>query len=632
MNEIKNMIAGLEFTETRFTRQSKSGKTIEARIARPTPEFWAAYRSNPKALFSARVQVGKSPSGEWEVWRDARPAVLGSKIDAPLERDELLLVRQAAALLPAPPAPSAEPAPMELTYSKEQEAIFGWFGAGKGNLVVQARAGTGKTFTIKSAFERAPEQEILYAVFNKRNQLEALEKITDPRVEVKTLHSLGFSYIRSIWRDARPDNGVEYDRIAAAYKDIPDEVARQVERLIGFAKNSLIVATQKDLEAIADDRDIYASGFEAEEFGGWTAAKLAQVALKAMEAAKVRDGQNRISFGDMVWLPVAMNWVRPMFNLVVVDEAQDQSLPQLVMVQRACRKGGRVCVVGDSRQAIYGFRGAKQGAMSWMKGELQAAELGLTTTYRCARTIVAQAAQLVPDYKAAPQAPEGLVQSIGEQAMFEQVKVGDAILSRINAPLMSACLQLLKKGTPARIEGRDVGKQLVGMVRTLRARSVPDFLRKVERWEIKTVNRAMAARRDSQSKIEAARDQAATMMAVADGAASVQEIESRLLNLFQDSDKNSRPAVVLSSVHKAKGLEWDRVFLLEGTFKVKTGTAVSEEANIRYVAITRAKRELYLVGGSGAVQGGTIGVGSGRAGLDRAIQAIGEKHEASGAM
>lgn len=92
--------------------------------------------------------------------------------------------------------------------------------------------------------------------------------------------------------------------------------------------------------------------------------------------------------------------------------------------------------------------------------------------------------------------------------------------------------------------------------------------------------------------------QVLTLTAVAEGAASVFEIEKRILDIFQDSDKCPKPAVVFSSVHRAKGLEFSRVFVLEYTFSKKMGmraTESKEEQNIRYVAITRAKHHLVRV-------------------------------------
>lgn len=500
-------------------------------------------------------------------------------------------------------AVSGKPVAGEPLWSSEQVAIFQWFFEGAGNLVVQARAGTGKTTTIKRAFGFAPEDDILYVVFNKKNQREAKAKITDQRVDVLTLNSLGYRFCLRVWSGIKPDDSVELDRVKAVVGDIRDDVVDAILKLVGFAKNLYIWPSQGQLEQLAEERDIFADSDEDEDDAdAWTVARVAAAALKAMELAKTRDVQGRISFNDQVWLAVAMNWVRPNYDLVVVDETQDMNYPQLVMVRKACRKSGRVCVIGDDRQAIYGFRGAAQDGMDMMRRELNAATLGLTVTYRCPKLVVAEANAIVPDYKAAATAPEGLIDSCTQVELVEQAKVGDAILSRVNAPLMSACLQLLKRGVPARIEGRDIGRQLAGIVKKLNAKSVPDFMRRLDRWETKQLARLKNAK-NAEAKCAAVRDTRETLEVLAEGAASVSEIVNRLLSLFSNSDdENIKPSVVLSSVHKAKGLEWDRVFILNWTFarrKCKTEAEAKEEANIKYVAITRAKAHLTKVSEGG---------------------------------
>jgi len=468
-----------------------------------------------------------------------------------------------------------------MNFSSEQNAIFAHFASGEGNLVIEAFAGTGKTTTIKAAFEHAPEARILYAVFNKRNQKEAEEKITDSRVEVKTLHSLGFAFIKRVWRNAKPDDEVETDRVLRACPQFRDnkEFIAELLKLVGFAKNTCIQPTRADMASICEAQDIDPDFISH--------------GLAVLEASKVADAQGRISFNDMVWLPVAVGWVKPWYNLVCIDEAQDMNLPQLMMARAA--SSGRVIVVGDSRQAIYGFRGAVQDGMQMMKVTLRASGAKLSTTYRCPKAVVKIAAEIVPDYKAADSAPEGEVGYVnGELAPL--VKVGDAILSRLNAPLMPLALQLLRKNIPARIEGRDIGRQLIGMVRTMKASSVPHFMERVEAWLAKQIERLDRCK-NPEKKIEATRDIADTLKALAQDAKSVSDIEARVNSLFQDSDSSSKPAVVLSSVHKAKGLEWNRVFLLSDTFrKGKT----KEEDNIYYVAVTRARQALFFVGGKGA--------------------------------
>ena len=465
-----------------------------------------------------------------------------------------------------------------LTWSDEQKAIFAEFKSGTRHVVVEAYAGTGKTATIKEAFNHSPERRMLYAVFNKRAQKEAEAKITGDRVDVRTLHSLGYMFIKNVWSNAKADNDIEYERAVQTCGPGDKEYIGMVVKLVSFVKNTCINPTEAEIIQIANERL---------QWDGESARVLAGACQKILAQSKVRDSHGRISFDDMVWLPVAMNWVKPRYELVVVDEAQDMNTPQLAMARQA--SSGRVIVVGDRRQAIYGFRGAATDGMGMMKTVLRATELKLTTTYRCPKAVVKEANSVVPEYRAADTALEGLV----APGSVSNAEVGDSILSRLNAPLMPIALQLIRAGKPARIEGRDIGRQLLSMVRTMKARSVPHFIERVEGWLAKQIER-LGKQKKAEKRIEQADDIAQTLKAVAEGCKNVAEIEQRINSLFEDTNEQSRPAIVLSSVHKAKGLEWPRVFLLTETFRRGKG---QEEDNIYYVAVTRAMKELYMVGG-----------------------------------
>jgi DNA helicase II / ATP-dependent DNA helicase PcrA len=553
------------------------------RTGEPTNRFWGLWKSNKQALKDNGIEVRPLPEGGWRVrWFG--------------ESFESLTVEPSAPVTPVTPAAVHIPTVSSMVWSNEQNAIFEHFRNGQGNLEVLARAGTGKTTTIKQAFSFAPEARMLYAVFNKKNQREAAEKITDPRVDVRTLHSLGYMYIQAVWAGVKPDDSVEDDRIRRANASIPDEVLGVVRRLVAFAKNTTIDPSLAELVEIAEARDLVATGFEEPENGGWSTEVLARVALEVLKFSKERDQEGRISFNDMVWLPVACKWVRAWFDLVCIDECQDMNLPQLTMARLACKPGGRVIVVGDDRQAIYGFRGAVTDGMGMMRAALDAKVLGLTITYRCPKSVVAIASAIVPDYKAADSAPEGIVSDIGIGELVSGLEIGDAVLSRVNAPLMPLCLQTLRRGVSARIEGRDIGQALLSIVKKQKARTIPQFISKIETWGDRMRLRARASK-NAEAKIEGINDQVSTLIAVAEGCAGVSEIESRLMNLFQDSE-GAKPGVVFSSVHKAKGLEWDRVFILSDTFKRKPGTEeqAREEQNIYYVAVTRAKKHLVMVG------------------------------------
>ena len=348
----------------------------------------------------------------------------------------------------------------EKTWSEEQRAIFRHFAAGKsaGNLVVRARAGTGKTTTIVAGIGQAPEQKILLAAFNKRIATELQAKVRNPRAEVKTLHSLGFAYVRRNWSDVRLDGDGERALrcVRTAAGEIPDPVAKLAVKLLSLAKGCAPLARSGgELVELAYQHDCVPD-YEWED-DGWTVERLCDVVVGAMDVgAALRDGF--IDFDDMVWLPVRNRWVRPWFELVVIDEAQDMNAAQLIIARGASR--GRVVVVGDDRQAIYGFRGADTGSNDRLKLELRAKELSLTTTYRCPRLVVELAARLVPDYRAAPSAPEGTVRELAYTKLVEECRLGDFILSRKNAPLAPVCLAILRTGKRAKIEGKDVGAGL----------------------------------------------------------------------------------------------------------------------------------------------------------------------------
>lgn len=483
---------------------------------------------------------------------------------------------------------------MSRTWSPEQLAIFAWFQTGRGNLVVRARAGTGKTTTILEGIDRAPERSILLAAFNRSIADELGHKLNNPRAEAKTLHTLGFKFILRNWTGVKVDeNGTRALNLAtqACGEQAPDPMIRLVKQLHTKAREIKPFAKRaEELMDLATQFDLIPD--EEWEQDGWDAYRICDLSIKAMELAKLRTPV--IDFADMIFLPLVHHWVRAWFDLVVVDEAQDMTVAQLMLATGACRRGGRIAVVGDDRQAIYAFRGADSGSLDRLKQQLNAVELGLTTTYRCPKLVVALASKLVPDFKAAASAPDGTIKSVSEEAMMKGVKEGDFILSRTNAPLIKVCMALLKQGTRARIKGRDIGKGIAALIRKLRPESVMDLGVKMGEWMATELERAMKLGEEaSTERSNFVQDQFALVMALMEGVATVAEVEARIIELFSDSAEHQ--AVMCSTVHRAKGLETDHVFLLEGTFRSNS----QEEDNIRYVAITRSKSELNWVAGFG---------------------------------
>ena len=472
-------------------------------------------------------------------------------------------------------------------WSEQQQAIFRAFREPAGNVLVRARAGCAKTTTSLEGVKQAPERRILVAAFNKTIADEANARLVgQDRVKAKTLHALGMGYIKGAWGPVEVDaNGrgwelVNHYQADQAIKTALKATHTKVRELNPWAD------TVEDVERLAVLYDLL-PGDEA-WVKGWNEGRFYEAVLEILQAAA--EPSETIDFADMIFLPLRCGMVYPSYELVVVDEAQDMTRPQLEIAKRATVKDGRMFVVGDDRQAIYGFRGADSGALDRLKQQLNAVELGLKTTYRCGRAIVERAREYVPDFEAAPTVEEGVVRNCLPSEMIETATPGDFVLSRLNAPLMGVALGLIRRGVRARIRGREIGKGLVEIVKKLRVQRVSELGEELEKYTAREM--AKLSKRDphlARTKIAQLMDNVDTINTLAETVTSVEELTRKLEMLF--NDEQGAASVMCSTVHKAKGLEADRVWVLEETFK-RGGI---EEENIRYVAYTRARRELVLV-------------------------------------
>jgi DNA helicase-2/ATP-dependent DNA helicase PcrA len=461
------------------------------------------------------------------------------------------------------------------SWSIYQQAIFRDVAEGTGNVLVLARAGTGKTTTIVEALRHIPAgKTALLVAFNKSIATE-LEARAPQGVAVKTLHAFGFAALRNAFRTVMDSNKVE--RIARSLfgTNLPGAVLGNLTRLVSRAKSTL-AETEADLDNIVDDLDLDVPDDERPLFVERAADIL---------GACYRDTRT-CDFDDMIWLAVRHNVRVPTFDFVFVDETQDLNAAQIELAFRAVKRDGRAFAVGDDRQAIYAFRGADEHAVDRVTHKLNARVLPLSITYRCGKAIVALAQAIVPDYEAAPSAPEGLVRQVTDATMRTEATPGDFVISRKNAPLIGLCLGFLAQGKPATIAGRDIGAGLLALVNKSKATTIPALLAFVDAWEKAEIDRLTARKRDTQ----VATDKAECITALTEGASTVAEVKARIEALFSDKDDSKR--IVCTTTHKAKGLERDRVWVLADTFS----TTSTEEDNLWYVAITRAKTELCILG------------------------------------
>jgi superfamily I DNA/RNA helicase len=494
-------------------------------------------------------------------------------------------------------------------WSGQQQDIFSWFrndptslsaaiteqlktqGRSLKALIARARAGTGKTTTIIEGVNQAPDARILLCAFNKKIAEELASRLTSTRAEAKTLHGVGYAAVRRYWEGVRleANRGDRANSLSEAVcgPRVPDAIKRLVSQLHTKAREINPHATEPgSLLDLAYTFDCVPDEEWASE--GLDVNFVEEKALAAMVLAASTKPATGIDFSDMIFLPVRNHWLTPAYDLVVVDEAQDMTVAQLEIAQGVCR--GRIAIVGDDRQAIYAFRGADSESIDRLKKELNAVELGLKTTYRCGQTIVAEAQRLVPDFECGA-AHEGAIEVLKADKLVEAAGPGDFILSRLNAPLVSIAMSLLRSGKRARVAGRDIGQGLRTLLRKLKARSVPALIEGIRNWEEREVHRALKAQRED--KAENIHDQAEMLISLTDGAKNVDEVVARIEALFTDDGLGVAGVITCSSVHRSKGLEADKVFVLTGTLYPRGVSR--EEENIEYVAITRAKKVLVKV-------------------------------------
>ncbi|HEX6816986.1 MAG TPA: UvrD-helicase domain-containing protein, partial [Ktedonobacterales bacterium] len=331
------------------------------------------------------------------------------------------------------------------------------------------------------------------------------------------------------------------------------------------------------------------------------ASLLSWVAPLIDAGVKAADEDKLIDFDDMLYLPHLWELTPSRAPMVYLDEAQDLSAAQLALALKCRAPGGRLLAVGDERQSIYGFSGADNDSFWNIQRATNATLLPLSICYRCPTSHLKLAQEIVPDIEPRPGAPEGIVGVISEDKLAGELRGGDLILCRVTAPLVRQCIKLIGQHVPARVRGRDIGKGISDLIKQLQAHptytSYADLLATMEAYEAEQVV-VLSRRKNGASRIASLRDRLEALRICYEQfpARDADSLRAQINDLFSDS----KQLITLSTVHRAKGDEADRVFILRRDKMPLTWVGQQEwekkqEDNIRYVALTRSKRELWFV-------------------------------------
>lgn len=502
--------------------------------------------------------------------------------------------------------------------SAQQQAVLDFVTGGKGSLELVARAGCGKTFTLMLAVEAIRERglgDIAILAYNAAIAKELKERLDRLAIDWKvaragTVHSFGFGVWRKVVgpaaeRDDFIDDKKVYKIIEAfedkdAHRCVYRDCAAAIAKTVSLAKQNAFGY----LPAVPiDSRDAWFALMEhfgiEDDIADYEPIDILRAAVRTYKRSLALCRET-IDFDDMILAPLyfkAKFWPK---DWIMVDEAQDTNPARRALALAMLKpRTGRMLFVGDDRQAIYGFTGADSDAMGLLRRATSAATLPLNVTRRCPKLVVALAQSIVPDIVAHDAAPAGTVRTVTYDDLLdtETLQPTDAILCRNTAPLVSTAYAFLSKGVACKVEGREIGKGLIKLARRWKVVRLDALRNRLADYEERETAKLMA--QDKEDRIAALTDQLDCLRVIMDRCTlakqhTVDELCAEIDRMFGEA--GDATVATLATIHKSKGREWPRVFVL-GRRKflpspyAKKEWQQAQEANLEYVALTRSMGE-----------------------------------------
>lgn len=499
--------------------------------------------------------------------------------------------------------------------STDQQTIYDWIHDGDGSASVIAVAGSGKTTTLVTGLRHRPNlaQRVKLFAFNTKIADELKERTKGmPGVSATTFHAQGYGALcrklgiqkLPVMKGSSKLRGILADWLPR--RDLvryADWLCELVSLAKGDALGAITPATSAAWEALIDHHELTIDGVAGYEYDEALARGILLATQLLQKSTAAAEHEYAIDFDDMLYLPLLWRLDLSPVPWVLLDEAQDTNPARRAFVARSLQAGGRLIAVGDPHQAIYGFTGATVNAMDLIKAAFKTVDLPLSVCYRCARAIVAEAQAIVPHMQPWDEAPEGRVDTLPVREALKLLQPADAILCRNTAPLLKAAYWLLGQGVGCRVLGKDIGVGLLKLVDRMRASTVGELIDDLQTYATEQGAKLRAKGEDGQAA--AIDDRVSSIGVIAQRlrpSAPVEELRAQLTTLFGLDDEGPAPRVLtLSTIHKAKGLEWPTVAILQPelmpSFWATADWERQQETNLKYVAITRARERLIWMDG-----------------------------------
>jgi DNA helicase-2/ATP-dependent DNA helicase PcrA len=523
----------------------------------------------------------------------------------------------------------------QFTPSSYQLAIYRHLLEGKGDLLVEAAAGSGKTTTILQAAK-------IIQMMNKTWQFVAFGHDISAEINLKlekmgmknasrTAHQLGkIALLKKLKKNLKEPDERKYPRLA---RNLVNGLIRPTTKLdeqhalstlVEVAKLARLTLTPPDdheallLMAQHYNIDLVLSTEFSEDADSKTIEKrkkeeqrLETLTLQAIkplieEGIEVAENGGIIEFTDMLYLPYAWNLTPYQSDIILCDECQDLSASQLDLVLKLRKRNGMIIFVGDPHQAIFGFAGADNYSFYRIQERTNAKILPLSISYRCPLSHITLAQKIVPSIEPKPDAPEGIIETIPSNKLASTLRqqIGEClILCRTTAPIVELCLKLIGQRINARVRGREIGSQLLSIIDDVC--QLTNFTwEKFGAWlEVyqDAQTRRLLRTEGNEAKIQALQDR---VEAIKTCYTHFTNAEIATAAIFKNhvqalfSDKN--PGIWLSTVHRAKGLEQKYIYILKKeklplAWQGQQAWEYEQEMNLKYVALTRSTHGLYFI-------------------------------------
>ena len=474
--------------------------------------------------------------------------------------------------------------------SKYQRVIYKTFQLTKKDINISAVAGSGKTTVLLELLKYIPDNATsLFLAFNNSIVDELKERNERRDVEIMTIHSCGWRSILSRYGGKikmNPNKGIA--KTEKVLKEFKISEKRRgyffyvIPKILDLMRCNLC---DNNVESIIEMTNHYDIDIEEDDI---------KMVIKAFEY--ITKDKSQFDFMDMIYVPITDSSIRfRKFDYVFCDESQDFSLAQHEFIKKCLSRKGRLVTVGDPRQAIYGFAGAdaeSYNKLSNING--RAIKLPLSVSYRCAINIVKEAQKIVPEISYAPNAIDGIV----KDGSLTEIEQGDWILCRNLKPLVQTYLWLMKNKIKSKIRGKEIGEGILVLINKTGAKSISGLHTMLDVEKNKLLNKLekRGFRKPSlHPKMELLQQKIEVIECLCEEVNNVLELKKLINNIFSDEIKG----IILSTIHKSKGLENDRIFFLAPEL-IPSRYATQpwqyeQEQNLFYVCVTRAKKELIYV-------------------------------------